>query len=112
MWVRGMLADDYGIEAADINWRQGGLDVPGRTEKFRLNVPPGFPVAPLAARTPLSSQLAEGHLDAVFGPRPPACFADGKTPVKRLYEDYEAAELAYFQRTRVFPIMHALGIRN
>lgn len=37
---------------------------------------------------------------------------DGKSPVKRLFEDFESAEKDCFRRTGIFPIMHALGIRN
>jgi 4,5-dihydroxyphthalate decarboxylase len=32
--------------------------------------------------------------------------------VARLFEDFETAEREYFRRTRIFPIMHALGVRN
>lgn len=112
MWPRGMLADDYGVQPGDVLWRQGGLDVPGRKEKFPLNLPPGFPLEPVPAGSTLSTMLADGRLDAVITPRPPSCYRDGKTPVARLFEDFEATEREYFKRTRVFPIMHALGIRN
>ena len=112
MWPRGMLADEYGVSPADMRWMQGGLDVPGRKEKFPLNLPPGFPLQPIPEGATLSSMLAQGRLDAVITPRPPLCYGDGTTPVRRLFEDFETAEREYFQRTRVFPIMHALGIRN
>jgi 4,5-dihydroxyphthalate decarboxylase len=32
--------------------------------------------------------------------------------IGRLYPDYRAVEKAYVTRTGIFPIMHALGIRN
>jgi 4,5-dihydroxyphthalate decarboxylase len=111
MWVRGMLADDFGIRPADIQWRQGGLDVPGRKEKFPLNLPEDFPLRPIPEGRTLSEMFAEGALDAVISPRAPLCYGDGTTPVARLFEDFEGVEREYFKRTRVFPIMHALGIR-
>jgi 4,5-dihydroxyphthalate decarboxylase len=112
MWVRGMLADDFGVRPADIRWRQGGLDVPGRKEKFPLNLPDGFPLQPIPEGRTLSAMIAEGELDAVITPRAPLCYGDGRTPVRRLFEEFEAVERDYFKRTRVFPIMHALGIRQ
>ncbi|MFO1281570.1 MAG: ABC transporter substrate-binding protein [Burkholderiales bacterium] len=111
MWPRGMFADDHGVKPADILWRQGGLDVPGRKDKFPLNLPPGFPLEPVPEGRTLSAMIADGSLDAVITPRPPGCYRDGRTPVARLYEDYETAEREYYRRTGIFPIMHALGVR-
>jgi 4,5-dihydroxyphthalate decarboxylase len=112
MWPRGMLADDYGVQPADVLWRQGGLFVPGRKDKFPLNLPPGFPLEPVPEGETLSAMLAQGRLDAVFSPQPPACYGDGRSPVARLFEDFETAEREYYRRTKIFPIMHALGVRN
>jgi 4,5-dihydroxyphthalate decarboxylase len=62
--------------------------------------------------------LADGEIDAVFSARPPSCFcplptADAtKSQVVRLFPDYRAAEQAYYRKARVYPLMHAVGIRN
>ncbi len=64
--------------------------------------------------------LAEGELDAVFSARPPSCFlqpppprtAGGREAVARLFPDYRAAEQAYYRKAGVYPLMHAIGIRN
>jgi len=112
MWPRGMLADDFGVQPADVLWRQGGLNVPGRKDKFPLNLPPGFPLESVPPGMTLSAMLAEGRLDAVFSPQAPVCYGDGHSPVARLFEDFETAEREYYRRTKVFPIMHALGVRN
>jgi 4,5-dihydroxyphthalate decarboxylase len=32
--------------------------------------------------------------------------------VARLFPDYRAAEQAYFRKTGIYPLMHAVGIRN
>jgi 4,5-dihydroxyphthalate decarboxylase len=112
MWVRGMLQDQYGVKPNDIEWRQGGLESPGRKDKMPMNLPPGFPLESIGDARTLSGMLAEGALDAVISAEAPSCYRDGKSPVVRLFEDYEAAERDYFRETRLFPIMHALGIRR
>src|SRR5207253_2794525 len=30
VWIRGILQDEYGVRAADVKWRSGGLEQPGR----------------------------------------------------------------------------------
>jgi len=112
LWARGMLADDHGVRPADLRWRQGGLEQPGRKDKFPLNLPPGFPLEPIGSGETLSQLLREGRLDAVMSARAPSCYGDGSAPVARLFEDFESAEREYFKRSGIFPIMHAVGIRN
>jgi 4,5-dihydroxyphthalate decarboxylase len=111
MWVRGFLKDEFGIEASDINWVQGGLESPGRRDKFPLNLPAGFPLTSAGGAT-LSSMLAEGRLDAVMSARVPSCFASRHPQVRRLFPDYRSAEQDYYRRTGIFPIMHAVGIKR
>jgi 4,5-dihydroxyphthalate decarboxylase len=111
MWARGLLRDEFGVAAAQINWVQGGLETPGRRDKFPLNLPDGFPLVPADNKT-LSQLLADGELDAVISARQPSCFGAGHPLVRRLFPDYRAAERDYFRRTGVFPIMHAVGIRR
>ena len=110
LWVRGFLADEFAVAAKDINWVQGGLETPGRRDKFPLNLPAGFPLASAPSGKTLSAMLAEGELDAVISARRP-CFVAGHPKVRRLFPDYRAAERDYYRRSGVFPIMHAVGIR-
>lgn len=112
MWFRGFLQDEHGISAGDINWVQGGLENPGRRDKFPLNLPPGFPLSPAPEGQSLSAMLAGGTLDAVLSARRPSCFVAGHPKVRPLYSDYRAAERDYFRKTGIFPIMHAVGIRR
>src|SRR5262245_2357719 len=39
LWIRGMLADEYGVKPADIRWRSGGLRMAGRREMLKLDLP-------------------------------------------------------------------------
>jgi 4,5-dihydroxyphthalate decarboxylase len=112
LWARGMLVDDFGVELDRINWRQGGLIDPGRYEKFPCNYPDGFPIEPIGPEDTLDEMLRDGRIDGIVTARTPPCYHDDEVPVRRLFEDYEAAEKDYFQRTRVLPIMHSLAVRR
>jgi 4,5-dihydroxyphthalate decarboxylase len=56
--------------------------------------------------------LAEGEVDALMSARAPSCFIEGHPKVQRLFPDFRTEEKAYFKRTGIFSIMHAVGIRN
>jgi 4,5-dihydroxyphthalate decarboxylase len=111
MWFRGYLQDEHGIAAKDIQWVQGGLEKPGRRDKFPLNLPAGFPLTTVQDKT-LSQMLADGELDAVMSARRPSCFVAGHPNIQRLFPNYRDVEQEYYRRTRLFPIMHAVGIRR
>ena len=111
LWVRGFIADEDKIRSEDIMWVQAGLETSGRRDTFPLNVPSGFPLEKIDDRT-LSELLANGEIDAVISARAPSCFLGGIPKIGRLYPDFRAIEQAYAARTGIFPIMHALGIRN
>jgi 4,5-dihydroxyphthalate decarboxylase len=56
--------------------------------------------------------LVEGKIDAIFTAATPKCWRDKAPNVARLFPDYRAAELAYYKKTGIFPIMHLVGIRR
>jgi 4,5-dihydroxyphthalate decarboxylase len=60
----------------------------------------------------LSDMLAKGEIDGMMTARVPSVFLAGAPHVGRLFPDYPAAEEAYFGRTKIFPIMHLIGIRR
>jgi 4,5-dihydroxyphthalate decarboxylase len=109
VWIRGFLADDYGVAPSDIHWFQGGLEQPGRIEKLDIAIP-GVELTPIGPHQTLSQMLAAGEIDAAFGARTPSTF-DGVNVV-RLFPDYRRIEREYFQRTGIFPIMHTIVIRK
>lgn len=112
VWIRGILEDEYGVKPSEIHWRRGGLEEPGREERTPLALPPEIDLKPIPAGRTLSEMLASGELDGVMGARAPSCFLRGAPNVGRLFRDYPAVEEAYFRKTRIFPIMHAVGIRR
>jgi 4,5-dihydroxyphthalate decarboxylase len=103
IYVRGMLAHEYGVDLAKIQWIQAGVREPGRVEKVELKLPKGLTIERKADRT-LVDLLAKGELDAVMSAR--------EVPGVRLFKDYRTTEAEYWKKTRIFPIMHVLVLRR
>lgn len=111
LWIRGFLADEHGVTAADMNWVQGGLETSGRASLFAPHLPAGFPLAAAPAGKTLARMLADGEIDALITARAPSTFGTDAN-VRRLFADFRSAERAYFGRTGIFPIMHVCGVRR
>ena len=111
LWMRGILADRYGVQPADMRWRSGGLEEPGRGNVVALRLPEDVELRPIPEGRTLSAELADGAIDALLSARAPSCFGR-VAEVARLFPDYRAAEEEYFRETRIFPIMHLVGIRR
>lgn len=112
VWARAILAEDFGVEPAQIRWVRGGLEQPGRPEKIGLQLGEGVQIEPIPATATLSGMLAAGELDAIISPRIPSCQQRGAPNVGWLFRDPAAVATDYLRRTGVFPIMHLLGIKR
>lgn len=111
VWQRGILSDEYKIPVSSMTHYQGGLEDPGREEKIGLQLPPSIKLQPIPAGKTLSQMLEAGEIDALVGPRSPSSFKPGGK-VRRLFENHAAVEREYYQRTKIFPIMHVVAIRR
>jgi 4,5-dihydroxyphthalate decarboxylase len=112
VWVRLFLEDDYDLKASDVTWVRGGYEDPARVEKIALNLPDGVLVEDAPPGKTISDLLASGEVDAVIGPRAPSCFVQGHPKVKYLFEDPQASASRWYLRTKIFPIMHTIGVRK
>jgi 4,5-dihydroxyphthalate decarboxylase len=103
IYVRGMLAHEYDVDLAKIQWFQAGVREPGRVEKVELRLPPGVNIKRAADKT-LVGMLEAGELDAVMSAR--------EISAPRLFPDYRVLEAEYWKKTRIFPIMHVLVMKR
>ncbi|MEJ8570731.1 ABC transporter substrate-binding protein [Microbaculum marinum] len=108
--ARGLLKDDFGLEAASIQWTCGRVDASDTPPVVRVR-PRGIELDQLDDEDNLSDALLEGRIDAMFAYRPPPAFTVG-SGVGRLFTDHIASEQDYARRTGIFPIMHLIGIRR
>src|ERR1700687_765763 len=112
VWMRGLLQHEYGVAPAEIHWRSGGQEEPGRSERTPLKPIPGVDLAAIGENQTLVGMLRNGELDALFTARAPSSFLRGEPHIARLFPDTRAAEQAYYKKTRMFPLMHLVGIRK
>jgi 4,5-dihydroxyphthalate decarboxylase len=110
IYVRGILAEEYGVDLTKIRWLQAGVSEPGRAEKVELKLPGGIHYQS-RPDTSLSAMLASGEIDAVISARAPDAFTPGGAVV-RLLPNYRAEEERFFKKTGIFPIMHLITIRR
>jgi 4,5-dihydroxyphthalate decarboxylase len=111
VWARGLLEDDFGVRPEDATWLQGGLEQPGRLPQEPVS-PPGVSLSMIPAGATLAGMIASGELDALVSPRTPTTYRGGDGPVRRLFPEVWATERDYWERTRIFPIMHTVAIRR
>ncbi len=111
VYVRGFLAEEYGVDLSSIQWLQAGVNQPGRAEKVALNLPGGMRYA-ARPEASLSSMLDSGEIDAAITARAPDAFIKGDGKVVRLFPNYRAEEERFFKKTGIFPIMHLITLRR
>lgn len=112
VWVRMILQSDYGVDPSEVIWVRGGYETPDRPEKIRVELPPNIRVEEAPPGAILSQMLARGEIDGLIGPRAPSPFDAGHPNISWLFPDPAAAALEWYGRTKMFPIMHVLGIRR
>ena len=112
VWMRGIMQHEYGVKPTEIHWRSGGQEEPGRAERTPLKPIAGLDLKPIGKEQTLVGMLRDGELDALFTARAPSSFLRGEPHIKRLFPDTRQAEQAYYKKTRMFPLMHLIGIRN
>jgi 4,5-dihydroxyphthalate decarboxylase len=112
VWIRGILADDYGVKPDSVEYWTGGEEETQRDEKIKLDLPANFKIRPIGPDKTLAGMIAAGEIDALHTARAPSTFYSKPDAVRRLFPDYVEVERDYYRRTKIFPIMHVVAIRR
>jgi len=102
VWTRGFLQHEYGVPPKDLTWVIGR---PIRT----IEPPRGIRLEPLKAASTLEEMLERGEIDALMTVMIPKTLG---TTLRRLVPDFREVELAYYRKTKIFPIMHTFVLRR
>jgi 4,5-dihydroxyphthalate decarboxylase len=112
IFIRGLLSDEHGIDFSNCEWVEG--DINSAKPHGNPTILPTAKKLSISANKSgksLSKMLEDGELSAIIGTGVPEAY--GRNPdIVRLYPDYRAAEMEYYRRTKIFPIMHTVVIRK
>lgn len=112
VFMRGMLQHDHGVMPGDLHWFMGGLNSSTEQPLIPLNLPANVSLDFLPAGQTLEGMFAGGELDALLSIYIPELFLAGSARIARLFPDFKAVEQDYYCRTRIFPIMHTVVLRE
>ena len=104
IWQRGTLQHEYGVKPEDVSW------FTDHAERLKFKVPAGVSITVLEGER-CGDLLEQGRLDAMIGPLTPTVLGRSAR-IKHLFDDPRRAEIDYFKRTGIYPIMHTLVVRD
>jgi 4,5-dihydroxyphthalate decarboxylase len=106
VWIVGILAEEYGLDVNSVEW------VAALEPRVPIQMPKGAKIRYMKPGQNLSDMLDSGEVDGALIHQVPACHAAGSPRVKRIFSDYGAAEIDYYKRTGVHPIMHCVVLKK
>jgi len=115
-WLRGILKDEYGLKPEDMQWviakGDSSAQAAGKVSAQESVLPDGVPIKTGPPGMDESDLLEMGEVDACFHAAEPRAYIQGKPNIARLFADPRSAEQAWYSKTGVFPIMHAVAVRR
>ncbi|MEN8801875.1 MAG: ABC transporter substrate-binding protein [Thiogranum sp.] len=115
-WIRGFMQHEYGVKPEDVEWVVSAADSSakdaGKVSKQESVIPDGISISVGPEGKDESDMLVDGDVDALFHAAEPTAFTERHPKIRRLFADSRRTERDYYARTGIFPIMHAVAVRN
>jgi 4,5-dihydroxyphthalate decarboxylase len=106
VWMRGILQNEYNVPLEKIQWFTWAKT------RMEIELPKRYSIQAIAAGKNPEEMLKTGELDAVILAALFPSLLNGVPEAKRLFENYKDVEQSYFKKTRIFPIMHTVAMRE
>lgn len=106
VWLRGILSDHFGVAHQTITW------ITNRPEDIPFSPQRSLRIERVSEQTSLDALLLKGDLDALISPGIPPSFLRGEKGIARLFPDFKELEVEYYRKTKIFPIMHLVMVRE
>lgn len=106
VWLRGILSDQYGVAHESITW------VTNRAEDIPFTPTRSLRMERVPEPVSLDGLLVRGELDALISPAMPPSFLRGEPGIARLFPNFKELEIEYYRKTKIFPIMHVVMVRE
>lgn len=115
-WIRGILQDEYGVSPQDVKWissaKDSSANLSGKVSKNEQMIPKGISIRSGPTGKDESDLLEDGEADALFHAAEPRSYVEGHEKITRMFPDYRGIERAYYKKTGIFPIMHAVAVKT
>ncbi len=106
LWMRGILQDHYGVDLKTIEWWcQEEEDIPFEPAKWMRvkRVPKGKNI---------DQMLLDGELEGALYPETLPSISNRSPKAAPLFPNPKEAEIEYYKKSGIFPIMHTVVIKN
>ena len=104
IWQRGILADRYGLDLSTVEWYASGSEIIDLDLDYDITY---LDAGDGGAMQPLEAMVEREELDAILHPA-----HSGSEATERLFEHPIETEKQYYRETSIFPIMHAIVLRD
>jgi 4,5-dihydroxyphthalate decarboxylase len=104
LWARGILQEYYGVRPGDCHW------VTSEPEGAGFQLPADVKIT--VQNEPTEALLLRGEIDAIIPPNVVPSFRAKDPRIRRVFKDLRATVNEYFRKTKIFPITHALVVRQ
>ena len=112
IYINGILQNEYGVDLRKIQWVQGAMNTGGaHGSPTVLPLLKPFPIEQNHSNKSMSDLLEERVVDATLGTSLPEAILTNPDIV-RLFPNYVEIEKEFYQRTKIYPIMHLVAIRK
>jgi 4,5-dihydroxyphthalate decarboxylase len=105
VWIRGILTQEYGVDFSRCVWVQDDRQMGAGLKALPATIEPN------TTGRSLTALLESGAIDAFMGADIPAEMRASKK-IRRLFRNFHEVERAFYERTKIFPIMHVAVIRR
>ena len=106
VWMRGILQHEYNVPLEKIQWFTWAKT------RMEIDLPKRYNIQAIPAGKDPEEMLKRGELDAVILAALFPSLLNGVPEARRLFENYKDVEQAFYKKTKIFPIMHTVAIRE
>ncbi|KAF9877041.1 hypothetical protein CkaCkLH20_05307 [Colletotrichum karsti] len=113
VWQRGIMEEHFEVPITEVEFFSGAIEPSDEERKSKIphSLPPGVRVNHIRPGQNLSQMLEDGELDAIFSASKPSSVGRS-AHCTYLFPDFKSVEAEYYEKTKIFPIMHVVAIKR
>jgi 4,5-dihydroxyphthalate decarboxylase len=106
VWMRGILQHEYNVPLEEIQW------LTWAKTRMEIELPKRYHIQNIPYGRDPEEMLRKGELDAVILAALFPSLLNEVPEMRRLFQNYKDVEQSYYKKTKIFPIMHTVAIRE